>query len=193
MVATYFEGLRNNTQLAASLPINALHIDLVRNPEQLDEVLNALPSSLQLSLGIVDGRNVWKNDFKSSLELVEKTVQKIGAERVLIAPSCSLLHSPCDLNNETNEKTLSPEIKQWLAFAKQKIDEVTTLKELAIGNKDADILEKLNQNQIAIEARKVSSLIHNQAVNERVKAIREEDAKRKNTRSEEHTCELKSI
>src|SRR5690554_6678026 len=81
MVATYFEGLHDNTQLAACLPITALHIDLVRNPEQLDHVLNSLPSSLQLSLGIVDGRNVWKNDFKSSLELINKVVQKIGIER----------------------------------------------------------------------------------------------------------------
>src|SRR5690606_9930678 len=117
MVATYFEGLHDNTQLAASLPITALHIDLARNPEQLDHILNSLPTSLQLSLGIVDGRNVWKNDFKSSLELINKVVQKIGIERVLIAPSCSLLHSPCDLDNEINEKTLNPEIKQWLAFA----------------------------------------------------------------------------
>jgi len=180
MVATYFEGLRDNTQLAASLPITALHIDLVRSPEQLDEVLNALPSKLKLSLGIVDGRNIWKNDFNNSLELINKAVQKIGIERVLIAPSCSLLHSPCDLTNETNEKTLTPEIKQWLAFAKQKIDEVKTLKELASGNKDAVILEELEQNQGAIEARNVSALIHNKQVKERVKAIRDEDAKRKN-------------
>jgi 5-methyltetrahydropteroyltriglutamate--homocysteine methyltransferase len=179
MVATYFEGLHDNTQLAASLPITALHIDLARNPEQLDHILNSLPTSLQLSLGIVDGRNVWKNDFKSSLELINKVVQKIGIERVLIAPSCSLLHSPCDLDNEINEKTLNPEIKQWLAFAKQKIDEVKTLKELATGNTNATLLEKLTQNEFAIEARKVSSLIHNQEVKDRVQTICEEDAKRK--------------
>src|SRR5690606_7226225 len=170
LVATYFEGLRDNTHLAASLPITALHIDLIRCPEQLDEVLNILPPHLQLSLGIVDGRNVWKNDFNNSLGLIDKVVHKIGTERVLIAPSCSLLHSPCDLTSETNELTLTPEIKQWLSFARQKINEVKILKELADGNQNSDIAEELKQNQISIEARKVSLLIHNPLVKERVRS-----------------------
>ncbi len=180
LIATYFEGLRDNTELAASLPVTALHIDLIRCPEQLDEVLNILPAHLQLSLGIVDGRNIWKNDFNKSLEVINKVVHKIGTERVLIAPSCSLLHSPCDLTSETNELTLTPEIKQWLSFARQKINEVKILKELADGNQDSAIAEELKQNQISIEARKVSSLIHNPLVKERVRSIRGEDSKRRN-------------
>lgn len=120
IVATYFEGLKDNLSLATSLPIDVLHIDLIRCPEQLDEILNIIPNTLSLSLGIVDGRNIWKNDFQHSLQFIKKAVQKIGSERIFIAPSCSLLHAPFDLDSEKNEGVLSSEIKQWMAFAKQK-------------------------------------------------------------------------
>ncbi len=185
MVTTYFEGLRDNLHLAVSLPVSALHIDLVRCPEQLDEVLNALPPNIKLSMGVVDGRNIWKNDFQQSLELINKAVAKIGTERIMIAPSCSLLHSPCDLDLETDEQILTPEIKQWLAFAKQKIEEVVTLKQLAnqkempAGQADKSVLGKLKANQLAIESRKTSQLIHNNKVKQRVNAITEADAKRR--------------
>ena len=165
---------------------------MVRCPAQLDDIFNtnSLSANTHLSLGVVDGRNIWKNDFKNSLELINKAIDKIGADRIMIATSCSLMHSPCDLDLETYEETLTPEIKQWLAFAKQKIDEVVTLKQLVkpedlpaetlvkVGTKTA--LEKLKENQAAIESRKASKLIHNNKVKERVKAITEEDAKRKN-------------
>lgn len=178
LVATYFEGLKDNLVLAASLPVHALHIDLVRNPEQLDEVLNAIPEQLILSLGVVDGRNVWKNDFEQSLSIIKKAVHQLGNERVLIAPSCSLLHSPCDLDLETNDQTLTPEIKQWLAFAKQKIDEVVTLKALASENPDAIALEKLEENKKATSNRRTSKLIHNEQIKQRVSAITAKDAAR---------------
>jgi 5-methyltetrahydropteroyltriglutamate--homocysteine methyltransferase len=177
IITTYFEGLKDNLQLAVSLPVCALHIDLVRCPEQLDEVLNALPKNLTLSLGVVDGRNIWKNDFQQSLELINKAVQKIGSDRIIIAPSCSLIHSPCDLDFETK---LNPEIKQWLAFAKQKIDEVVTLKQLVNPEENKTVLEKLKENQLAVESRKTSKLIHNDKVKQRVNAITEADAKRQN-------------
>jgi 5-methyltetrahydropteroyltriglutamate--homocysteine methyltransferase len=76
----------------------------------------------------------------------------LGAERVWVAPSCSLLHSPCDLDFE---QKMNPEIKQWLAFAKQKIDEVVTLKQLANAEENKTALEKLKANQLAVESRKV--------------------------------------
>jgi len=122
LVATYFEALLDNTQLAVNLPVAALHIDLVRAPEQLEEILALVPEGLQLSLGVVDGRNVWKNDYQNSLNLINKVVEKLGADRVIIAPSCSLLHSPIDLELET---TIDPEIRNWMAFAKQKLNEVS--------------------------------------------------------------------
>lgn len=175
IITSYFEGLKDNLQLAVSLPVCALHIDLVRCAEQLDEVLNSLPENLTLSLGVVDGRNVWKNDLRQSLTLIYKAVSKIGPERIFIAPSCSLLHSPCDLDFETR---LNPEIKRWLSFAKQKINEVVTLKELVEEKKAA--LEKLKINQRDLDSRKVSKLIHQDKVKQRVKAITESDAKRQN-------------
>ncbi|QIL40018.1 5-methyltetrahydropteroyltriglutamate--homocysteine S-methyltransferase [Pedobacter sp. HDW13] len=180
LVATYFEGLKDNLALATGLPVQALHIDLVRCPEQLDEVLNAIPATLSLSLGVVDGRNIWKNDFEQSLAIIKKAVAQLGSDRVLIAPSCSLLHSPCDLDLETNEETLTPEIKQWLAFAKQKIDEVVTLKALADETPGQEALTKLTENKNAIESRRTSTLIHNTTVKQRVSGITDKDAEREN-------------
>jgi len=175
MLASYFEGLKDNLSLAASLPVSALHIDLVRCPEQLDETLRALPQKTMLSLGVVDGRNIWKNDYRKSLELIRQAIDKIGGDRLFIAPSCSLLHSPCDLDLETK---LNPEIKQWLAFAKQKLDEVTTLKQLANPEENQTASEKLKANQLAAESRKTSKLIHNDKVKQRANAIVESDAAR---------------
>ena len=180
LVATYFEGLKDNLGLAFSLPICALHIDLVRCPQQLGEVLEGIPEFLSVSLGIVDGRNIWKNDFETSLSVIKKVIAKIGAERILIAPSCSLLHSPCDLELETNEETLIPEIKQWLAFAKQKVDELVVIKELASEKPSSAALFALEVNKKAIDSRATSSLIHNKEVKERVRTISEKDARRIN-------------
>jgi 5-methyltetrahydropteroyltriglutamate--homocysteine methyltransferase len=178
IVATYFEGLKDNLSLATSLPIDILHIDLVRCPEQLDEILETIPNTLSLSLGVVDGRNIWKNDFHHSLQFIKKVVQKIGSERIFIAPSCSLLHSPFDLDSEKNEEVLSPEIKQWMAFAKQKVYEVVNLKKLASENPDYNTLQILAENKKTIENRKTSPLIHNQNVKNRVDVTTKEDAQR---------------
>src|SRR5690606_38147740 len=115
-----------------NLPVAALHIDLVRAPEQLDDVLPLIPDSLQLSLGVVDGRNVWKNDYEKSLALINREVRKLGTERLFLAPSCSLLHSPIDLDRETG---IDPEIRAWMSFAKQKLQEVNELSEIVEGNR----------------------------------------------------------
>ncbi|EJL75814.1 5-methyltetrahydropteroyltriglutamate--homocysteine S-methyltransferase [Chryseobacterium populi] len=178
IIATYFDGLKDNLSLATVLPVDVLHVDLVRNPEQLEEILHSVPDNLSLSLGIVDGRNIWKNDYKNSLNLIKKAIENLGTERIFIAPSCSLLHSPCDLSFETH---LNPEIKNWLAFAKQKVQEVVTLKELATGTKDENILIDSEENRKAITGRKTSSLIHNETVKQRVNAITEQDGQRKNS------------
>ena len=178
ILATYFEGLQDNLSLASSLPADVLHIDLVRCPEQLDEVLQKIPETLSLSLGIVDGRNIWKNDFEKSLHFIEKAVQKIGSERVFIAPSCSLLHVPADLDAENNEEILSGEIRQWMAFAKQKVHEIVILKKLASANPDYHTLQQFAENKKAIENRNTSTLIHRQEVKDRVDVTTDEDAKR---------------
>ncbi|WP_265130497.1 5-methyltetrahydropteroyltriglutamate--homocysteine S-methyltransferase [Chryseobacterium oranimense] len=178
ILTTYFEGLKDNLSLAASLPADVLHIDLVRCPEQLEQVLQTIPQTLSLSLGIVDGRNIWKNDFEKSLAFIQTAVSTIGSDRVFIAPSCSLLHAPFDLDLETDEKTLSPEIKQWMAFAKQKVYEIVALKKLASGNADYQALQQYAENKKAVDTRKVSPLIHNQEVKDRVEVITEDDARR---------------
>ncbi|WP_294246801.1 5-methyltetrahydropteroyltriglutamate--homocysteine S-methyltransferase [uncultured Chryseobacterium sp.] len=178
ILATYFEGLQDNLSLASSLPADVLHIDLVRCPEQLDEVLQTIPETLSLSLGIVDGRNIWKNDFDKSLKFIAKAVQKIGSGHVFIAPSCSLLHVPADLDAEKNEETLSGEIKQWMAFAKQKVNEIVILKKLVSENPDYHTLQHLAENKKAIENRSTSALIHHPEVQDRVDVTTEEDAKR---------------
>ncbi|WP_312286061.1 5-methyltetrahydropteroyltriglutamate--homocysteine S-methyltransferase [Chryseobacterium gleum] len=177
IIATYFEGLKDNTSLAVSLPVNVLHIDLVRNPEQLVDILDVIPESLSLSLGVVDGRNIWKNDYEKSLSLIKKAVNQLGSERILIAPSCSLLHSPCDLDFETS---LNPEIKNWLAFAKQKVAEIVTLKELASETESKQTPEAFEENKKAIESRRTSPLIHNDQVKQRANAVTEKDAQRIN-------------
>jgi 5-methyltetrahydropteroyltriglutamate--homocysteine methyltransferase len=179
IVATYFEGLQDNTPLATSLPVTALHIDLVRDSDQLDVVLKHLPESMTLSLGLVDGRNIWINDFSKSLAQIKKASAIIGDSRLMIAPSCSLLHSPSDITFEKDEKVLPPEIKQWMAFARQKLSEVVALQQLyEIGDFD---FASFRNNQAAINSRKKSELIHRPLVRERVASITERDKQRANT------------
>jgi 5-methyltetrahydropteroyltriglutamate--homocysteine methyltransferase len=177
-LATYFEGLGNNLALTTSLPVNVLHIDLVRAEGQLSDVLASLKEDTILSLGLVDGRNIWKNDFEKSASIINQAVEKRGLDKVWIAPSCSLIHSPVDLDNETNAQNLSAEIKQWLAYAKQKIAEVATLKKLITNESPASTLQKLEENKIAIANRKVSKIIHNPEVKQRVLGLKEQDAER---------------
>lgn len=171
IVTTYFDGLQDNAHLAVNLPVNALHIDLVRAPEQLDNLLESVPDHLQLSLGVVDGRNVWKNDYERSLTLIQKAVNKLGNDRLIIAPSCSLLHTPNDLDLETE---LDFGIKNWMAFAKQKLNELNELKQIINGNQNL-----LQANKQAIESRRSSKLVHQQTVKQRVAAITDHDATRK--------------
>jgi 5-methyltetrahydropteroyltriglutamate--homocysteine methyltransferase len=178
VLATYFEGLGNNLALTTSLPVNILHIDLVRAEDQLTDVLASLKEETILSLGLVDGRNIWKNDFEKSVLIINQAVEKRGLDKVWIAPSCSLIHSPVDLDNETNEQNLSAEIKQWLAYAKQKIAELATLKKLITNESPASTQQKLEENKITIANRKVSKIIHNPEVKNRVLGLKEQDAER---------------
>lgn len=178
LLATYFEGLRDNTALAVSLPVYALHLDLVRAPEQLDDVLATAPDGLMLSLGVVDGRNIWKNDFSRSLELIGKAVEKIGTEQVMVAPSCSLLHVPYDLMLETDDAVLPANVKNWLAFARQKLDEVKTIAGLAAPDTHSQYSARLVENIVAIESRRTSKSVHRPEIKARVKAVTPADLRR---------------
>jgi len=182
IVATYFDCTGDNIALATALPATVLHVDLIRCPSQLNDILEGSfkERSTALSLGVIDGRNIWKNDYKKSLAFIEQAVKILGSERVLIAPSCSLLHTPCDLETEKHEQVLNPEIKNWMAFAKQKLDELYDLKTIAANSFHARSIEKLKVNQDAIHLRKTSSLIHKAVVKERVRALKASDAMREN-------------
>jgi 5-methyltetrahydropteroyltriglutamate--homocysteine methyltransferase len=123
LIATYFGGLEGNLGLAANLPVDGLHIDLVRAPEQFPRILDRLPAYKVLSLGVVDGRNVWRTDLQAVLEVLQQAQERLG-ERLWVAPSCSLLHSPLDTEREDK---LDGELKSGLAFAVQKCEEVAML------------------------------------------------------------------
>lgn len=174
LLATYFDSIGDNMDLVVNLPVDAVHLDLVRAPEQLESFLQKDTSRQIISLGIVDGRNIWKNDFAHSLRLIHEALENVGEERIMIAPSCSLIHSPIDLDLETDENTLPAQTRDWLAFARQKLDEVVSLKELALQriNVVSDNL-KLHLNQESIAHRKTSSLIHNEDARNRLSIIAE--------------------
>lgn len=131
LIATYFEGLDENCSVALSLPVTALHIDLIKRPDQLNKILINFPKDRILSLGLIDGRNIWKNDLKRSLNLLKKAVTFLGEKNLMIAPSCSLLHVPFDINIEEN---IHPHLKDRLSFANQKIKELQSLKNILEGN-----------------------------------------------------------
>ncbi len=166
LLATYFGALGDNLDLATSLPIDGLHVDLVRAPEQLDAVNAALPSNCVLSAGIVDGRNIWRADLDSVYATVKKLVDSRGVSNVWIAPSCSLLHSPVDLSFE---KKLDPEIKSWLAFATEKLTEVAELsRAIETGNSSTPAF---SESRAAVQSRKTSARVHDTAVSKRLNAV----------------------
>ncbi len=178
IATTYFEALKDNEELALNLPVHALHLDLVRGEKQLDTVLAKTPASLTLSLGVVEGRNIWKNDYEKSLAQINQAVAALGKDRVWVGTSSSLLHVPFDLDSEKNETTLPAEVKNWLAFAKQKLAEVKDLSILADGEVDATTTQRFEDNKAAAESRRTSPLIHKPEVKNRVSNITDEDAKR---------------
>lgn len=175
LLATYFGALGDNITTAVKLPVAGLHIDVVRAPEQLLTVIDQLPADKVLSVGVVDGRNIWRNDLEKSLASLTIAQERLG-ERLWIAPSCSLLHSPVDLKRE---EKLPEEIKGWLAFAKQKTYEVVTLKTLVCNPQDSGAKAALQSSKAAAESRLLSPRIHNPEVKARLKAIQLQHAQRK--------------
>ena len=179
LVATYFDSLRDNQDLAFSLPVAGIHIDLCRGPGQAnttandtDQLLNqamSMAGDKVLSLGLVDGRNVWKNDLSLSLKRLEAAAAKLGPDRVMVAPSCSLLHVPVDLNTERH---LDPKVRGWMAFGVQKLDEIVAL---AWGAKQSkgSVGEAFAASDAVQADRRTSAHIHNPAVQNSLKSITE--------------------
>ena len=168
LVTTYFGNLSQNINTYFDLPVDALHFDIVRGFNDFKTILATFPKDKILSLGIVEGRNIWRNNFENSLDILKQAKDVVG-DRLWVAPSCSLLHSPITLNNENK---LDDELKSWLAFADEKLKEVVDLRNLLddIGGKEA-----LAENKLAAESRKTSSRIHNDAVKSRLSGIQEKD------------------
>jgi 5-methyltetrahydropteroyltriglutamate--homocysteine methyltransferase len=174
LLTSYFGGYGDNLSTAANLPIDGLHVDLARAPEQLDAVLAAAREGLVLSLGVIDGRNVWRADLEALLDRLDPIVSRRGGDRIILAPSCSLLHAPIDLELETN---LDPEVRPWLAFAVQKIEELTTLATALNQGRDA-VRPALEAAARAAAARRASPRIHDPAVRARLAGVTADDARR---------------
>jgi 5-methyltetrahydropteroyltriglutamate--homocysteine methyltransferase len=167
LIATYFGDLAANLPLALELPVAALHLDLVRAPGQLARALDRAPKSLTLSLGVIDGRNVWRADLDAAFATLTQAAQRIGTDRIMIAPSCSLLHVPVDLDPET---ALDDELREWLAFATQKLHEVATLKS-AMQEGLATAASMLADARRARERRRASPRTHDAAVRAKESAV----------------------
>jgi 5-methyltetrahydropteroyltriglutamate--homocysteine methyltransferase len=173
LLATYFGSVAGHAALLKKLPIAGLHLDLVRAPEQLTAFLPDWPEDKILSLGIVDGRNLWRTDLAKALTLLHPARAALG-DRLWISASCSLLHVPTDL---AWEKKLDPEIRGWMAFAVQKLDEVTTLKR-ALTQGEAAVWRELHTASVAIESRRRAPATCRIEVRDKVAALTERSAQR---------------
>ncbi|GAO74660.1 5-methyltetrahydropteroyltriglutamate--homocysteine S-methyltransferase [Meiothermus ruber] len=169
LLANYFSPLRENLGLALELGCQGLHLDLVRGAEDFEPALAEVPSGMVLSLGLVDGRNVWRTDLAKAQALLEKAQARLGIDLLEVAPSCSLLYVPYDLRLETQ---LDPRLKSWLAFSVQKLDELTLL---AQGIPP----EVRAESQRSLEERRNSPVVQNPEVRRRLAQIRPEDYQRR--------------
>jgi len=159
LLASYFGPLRDNLEWAIKLPTAGFHLDAVNARDELVPALNYLAAHKVLSLGVINGRNIWKTDLADVLDWLAPVQERLG-ERLWIAPSCSLLHVPVDLDSE---QKLDGEIKSWLAFARQKLVELDVLATALNQGREA-VKEALVANQAAIAARRNSPRVHNPAV-----------------------------
>ncbi|ORX94664.1 cobalamin-independent synthase [Clohesyomyces aquaticus] len=176
VVATYFGDIVHNFDVLPSLKgVQGIHVDLVRNPEQLESVIGQLGSNQVLSAGVVDGRNIWKTNFKNAIEIVETAIQKLGKDRVIVATSSSLLHTPHSLDSE---KKLDAEVKEWFSFAVQKTSEVVVIAK-AVTDGPASVREALEANAKAMQSRASSERTNNKAVKDRQSNVTPEMHERK--------------
>jgi 5-methyltetrahydropteroyltriglutamate--homocysteine methyltransferase len=159
LVATYFGQLLENLPLACQLPVQGLHVDAINGRSEVDQVVAMLPGDKILSLGVINGRNIWKTDLVAVLDWLEPIHAELK-ERLWIAPSCSLLHVPVDLDSET---ILDDEIRSWLAFARQKLVELEVLAR-ALTTGRSSVASDLVSNRAAVEARRKSKRVHDPRV-----------------------------
>ncbi|MDP0498614.1 MAG: 5-methyltetrahydropteroyltriglutamate--homocysteine S-methyltransferase [Verrucomicrobiota bacterium JB022] len=173
IVANYFGPLGDNLPTFFALPVQGHHVDAVRGREEVDAVLEALPTGRILSLGLIDGRNVWRADLVDRLALAQKALDRVGAERLWLAPSCSLQHVPVSLEPETE---LPDGIRSWLAFAHEKLEELQTLRAALLG--DVAALEAVEASRRLQEQRRQSPCLRNPGVHERLQGLQADDFQR---------------
>jgi 5-methyltetrahydropteroyltriglutamate--homocysteine methyltransferase len=166
LLTTYFANVSRYQAFITSLPVDGIHIDLVRAPEQLGPWVNAIPSHWVISAGVIDGRNIWRNDLDKTLALLDPWVKRLG-DRLWIAPSCSLLHTPVTLAHEVK---LDAEIKSWLAFADEKIIELSIIAK-ALNNGVDSVVQELAISRAAIASRNQSNRVHDTNVKARIAAL----------------------
>ncbi|ESQ91418.1 5-methyltetrahydropteroyltriglutamate--homocysteine S-methyltransferase [Asticcacaulis benevestitus] len=159
MLTSYFDAHDANVDLAFSLPVTGVHVDLTVRPDLLER-LPELADGKTVSLGVIDGRNIWKTDLNALVARLAPVISQLND--VILAPSCSLLHVPIDLEQEDK---LDADLKSWLAFAAQKLHELSVLKAALSG---LDVSAELAAKAQAIAARKVSTRIHNAGVADRI-------------------------
>ncbi len=174
LLTTYFGELRENLQLACELPVAGVHLDAISAPAEVQRLVDWLPSHKVLSLGVISGRNIWKTDLAATLDWLEPVQQKLG-NRLWLAPSCSLLHVPVDLAQETE---LDADVRHWLAFAQQKLEELNLLARALTHGRDA-VAGELTLNTQALTSRRESARVHNPQVAAAVAAITPELGQRK--------------
>jgi 5-methyltetrahydropteroyltriglutamate--homocysteine methyltransferase len=166
LLASYFAGMGGNLATALTLPVNAVHLDLVHGADDLEAALGLVPEDMALSLGVVDGHNVWRTDPDRALGQIRRAVAKLGDSRVLVAPSCSLLHVPVSLESESE---LDPELRSWLAFAEEKLTEVSFLARADQGA--AEVESQLAASREACSERRESPRVTNPAVRARMARV----------------------
>lgn len=192
-LATYFGRITENLALVKDLPIDTLHIDLDKArgaPEQLEPVIEAIKSTkIKLSLGLVSGRNVWKADLESAIAVGQKAIDALGADRVVVASSSSLLHTPVTLANETK---LSEEVKDWFSFANEKAYEIAAIAK-ALSGKSDEVKDLLEKNKKSIAARREFEKKSDASVRDRLAAVKPEQYKRKAAFSERSAAQQKKV
>lgn len=182
MLTTYFDSVGDNLETAIALGTAGLHVDVVRAPQQLKTTLGALKSEQILSVGCVEGRNIWLTDFSSVTPMLNEAVKQLGADRVIVAPSCSLLHVPHDLRGE---QKLSPRIKGWLRFAAEKIAEIVAL---ATNDKPA-----FQANAAAVADRAAAETTTNPQVRAALSALQWKDFQRRSSYAQRTPLQRKEL
>ncbi|KAI8336686.1 5-methyltetrahydropteroyltriglutamate-homocysteine S-methyltransferase [Chlamydoabsidia padenii] len=189
LVAAYFGRVESNIYAIKDF-VDAIHLDLVRAPEELDTVLPLLNKNQVLSMGVVDGRNIWINDLENSIALVQKAVAALGQDRVFVSPSCSLAHSPYSTSFEVKIKEKNPELYSWLSFSVEKCAEVVTIAQAVNGQ---DVKAELESNAAAIKTRRTSPQTTNPAVRDRVAKIPAEAWKRSSPFATRREAQVKKL